>query len=53
MIDWIAEHAGVIGLLFFVTFFSGVVIWVFRPGSTEQYKADSQIPLKENEDDSK
>jgi cbb3-type cytochrome oxidase subunit 3 len=51
MIDTIADHAGVIGLLFFFSFFVGVLFWVFRPGATEQFKKDAQIPLKEETDE--
>ncbi len=51
MIDWVSEHAGMIGLLFFVTFFTGVVIWLLRPGAKEYYKAQGQIPLKEDDNE--
>lgn len=50
MIDWVASHAGIIGLLFFFFFFVGVVIWVFRPGSKSGYQAKAHIPLNEDAD---
>ncbi len=46
--DFVAHNAGTIGLLFFFTFFSGLLIWVFRPGSGNDYKLKAQIPLKED-----
>lgn len=48
MIDFISHHAGVIGLLFFFTFFSLMVCWVFRPGSKQDYIAKANIPLKDD-----
>ena len=42
-------NAGMIGLLIFVIFFIGILIWVFRPGSTKHYKDAGQIPLEEDE----
>lgn len=51
MIDWIAAHAGVIGLLFFFFFFVGVVLWVFRPGSKSGYQAKANIPLNDDKDE--
>ena len=47
MIDYIADHAGLIGLLFFFTFFVGITIWTYRPGAKHKYKQDAQIPLKD------
>lgn len=50
MIDWLAQHgnAGIVGLLFFFIFFSGLVVWVFRPNSGKYYLTQAQIPLKED-----
>lgn len=45
MIDFIAHHAGIIGLLFFFVFFTGTILWVFRPGSKQDYIAKAHIPL--------
>lgn len=48
MIAWLSEHAGVVGLLFFFTFFSLTALWVYRPGSKAEYAAKAQIPLNED-----
>ncbi len=37
------------GLLFLFLVFVGVVIWVFRPGSTKVYRDTANIPFR-NED---
>ncbi|MAE51833.1 MAG: CcoQ/FixQ family Cbb3-type cytochrome c oxidase assembly chaperone [Micavibrio sp.] len=42
-------NMGLIGLIFFFLFFCAVLVWVMRPGSKEQYKNNSEIPLKEDE----
>lgn len=41
--------AGLGGLLFFFLFFCGVIVWVMRPGSKNEYKKDAEIPLKEDQ----
>lgn len=46
---WIASHAGLIGLLFFFAFFTGVILYVFRPGTKKQYESTAHIPLKEDQ----
>ena len=33
-------------LLFLFSFFVGMVIWVFRPGSTKTYEDPSGIPFR-------
>ena len=40
---------GALSLLFFFLFFVGVLAWVFRPGSSDQYVDCAKIPLKEDE----
>lgn len=47
MMDWLAAHAGVIGLAFFFTFFILMAGWVYRPGSRKGYQEKAQIPFKE------
>ena len=47
MIDFLTTYAGMIGLLFFFTFFVLVTINVFRPSKTDEYKNHAAIPLKE------
>jgi len=51
MIDWLSHHAGMMGLLFFFTFFTLTVLWVFRPGAKESYRKKSHIPLNEDRHD--
>ncbi len=48
MISFLSHNAGVIGLLFFFTFFTAMVFWVFRPGAKQDYIAKANIPLKED-----
>ncbi|WP_424985519.1 cbb3-type cytochrome oxidase subunit 3 [Microbulbifer sp. S227A] len=33
-------------LLFLFVFFVGIVLWVFRPGSTKTYEDTSNIPFR-------
>ena len=51
MIDFISGNAGLIGLLFFFSFFVLVTIWTFRPGAKakDNYKKNAHIPLEEKE----
>lgn len=49
MIDWISQNAGVIGLLFFFSFFVVMGLWVYRPGARQSYQDYARIPLKEND----
>lgn len=51
MIDFIAHHAGVIGLLFFFTFFTVVTMWIYRPGARDSYEVLARIPLSEDNHD--
>ncbi|MBU6234380.1 MAG: CcoQ/FixQ family Cbb3-type cytochrome c oxidase assembly chaperone [Alphaproteobacteria bacterium] len=48
MIDFIAHHAGSIGLVIFFGFFTATACWVYRPNSKESYIAKANIPLKED-----
>ena len=49
MIDFLAEHAAMIGLLFFFTFFCGMALWIYRPGSRNAYKNFAHIPFEESD----
>ena len=40
-----SANYGLIGLLFFFTFFCVVVLWTFRPGAKKKYDAHANIPL--------
>ncbi len=42
---------GLIGLLFFFSFFCIVVLWTFRPGAKKTYKEHGNIPLKETDNE--
>ncbi|MCB9983691.1 MAG: cbb3-type cytochrome c oxidase subunit 3 [Rhodospirillales bacterium] len=48
MIDFVSDNAGMIGLLFFFSFFVAASVWTFRPGAKGQYKKHAHIPLEEN-----
>jgi cbb3-type cytochrome oxidase subunit 3 len=45
----LSTYAGVAGLLIFFTFFIGVCVWIYRPGTRVRYKNYAQIPLDEKE----
>ena len=47
MMEFIADNAGTIGLLFFFFFFLGVLGWIFRPGARKAYEHDARIPFEE------
>lgn len=51
MIDTLSHHAGLIGLLFFFSFFSAVLIYVLRPGVREHFRQCGNIPLKDGSDE--
>ncbi|MDC0657596.1 cbb3-type cytochrome c oxidase subunit 3 [Leisingera sp. SS27] len=36
-------------LLFLFTFFIGVIVWAFRPGSTKAYKDTANIPFRHDD----
>lgn len=42
---------GLVGLLFFFTFFVGVAIWAYRPANKQKLEALKQIPFSEESDD--
>ena len=50
MMDFVTHHAGLIGLLFFFTFFCAVALWTFRPGARAAYQKQAQIPLEETDE---
>ena len=51
-LDFLAAHAGLIGLLFFFVFFVLMTAWTFRPGAKGYYKVNACIPLHEKDNDS-
>jgi cbb3-type cytochrome oxidase subunit 3 len=46
--NWIADHAGLIGLLFFFFVFLGVAVWLYLPGGRAKHEMHKFIPLSEN-----
>lgn len=49
--EFLADKAPMIGLLFFFLVFVGISVWVFRKGSGQQYREYAHIPLKEDSDE--
>lgn len=37
-----------VGLLLFVVFFAGMVLWIYRPGARKRYEDDAKIPFKKD-----
>ena len=46
MIDWLANNAGMSGLLFFFVVFLGIVFWAYRPSVRENIESYKHIPLE-------
>ncbi len=53
MIDLTHANAGLIGLIFFVSVFVGVVFWAFRPSQKKTIESYKYIPIVEDSDGSK
>ena len=53
MIDWLANHAGVTGLLFFFVVFGAIVFWAFHPSNKEKLEQHKFIPLNGDKQESK
>lgn len=49
MITWIADHAGLTGLLIFFGFFVGMLLWLYGPGRKQQFEPLANIPFDEDE----
>ena len=45
MMDYLAQHAGVIGLLFFFVVFCTIALWAFRPANKTTIESYKYIPL--------
>lgn len=43
---FLREMADSFGLLALFIFFIGVVVWVFRPGATAEYRDTANIPFR-------
>lgn len=46
--DWVASHAGLLGLLFFFFVFVGISVWLFLPGMKARIEPLGAIPLNED-----
>jgi cytochrome c oxidase cbb3-type subunit 4 len=46
----VASMTRIIGLLFFVAMFIGVVVYAFWPGNKKQFEEDAKIPLRQDPD---
>lgn len=42
-------HYSIIGLIIFIVFFVGVVLWAYRGTAKEHYKKMANLPLKEGD----
>lgn len=51
--DWLVQHAPMIGLLIFVVFFAAVAVWVYAPGSSDKFKKYSNIPFDEDHEEAR
>ncbi len=51
MIDFIMDNAGVVGLLFFLSVFIGILIWAFAPANKQKIESYKFIPLAEDTHD--
>lgn len=49
MMDFLARNAGLIGLLFFFTFFCVMAVWIYRPRARNTYNNHARIPFEEND----
>lgn len=46
---WLTAHAALIGLLFFFTFFVGLLFWLMRPGAKKKAEDHARIPFEEDQ----
>ncbi len=47
--DFIVHHAPVIGLIFFLVFFAGVLVYVGRSSQKAKIESYANIPFEEDE----
>ena len=48
--ETIAGWAGTVATVIFGLFFIGMLIFIFRPGSTKTYEELARLPLEDDED---
>lgn len=51
MMAWLAEYAGLVGLLFFFGIFVGIAVWLYWPGRKQYIDPLATIPLREDENE--
>lgn len=49
MLENVSNTTTIIGLIFFFSFFLGVIIYVFNPANKKKMKQHGEIPLNESE----
>ena len=47
--SWLADNAGLVGLLFFFGVFTGIAIWAYRPANKSKIEALKNIPLADED----
>lgn len=47
MIDFVADYAGIIGLIFFFVTFVGIALWALNPAAKDLIESYKYIPLSE------
>ena len=52
MREWISDRSLVIGsavaAILFLSLFAGMLVWVFRPGSRQQYRERARLPFDDS-----
>ena len=50
--EWFSDQSLVLGsavaAVLFLSLFAGMLVWVFRPGSRQQYRDRARLPLDES-----
>jgi cbb3-type cytochrome oxidase subunit 3 len=48
MMEFIATHAGLLGLTVFFFFFVAVTLWTYRPAARKMYRDCGLLPFRED-----
>lgn len=48
MMDWLAQHGGLIVTIVFFVMFLGFGIWAYRPANKNMMKSYGDIPFRES-----
>lgn len=51
MMDWLATQGNILVLVIFFLMFLGFAVWAYRPKNKDRMQRDSEIPLKESNDE--